>query len=52
MTFVLLTGAESRLLESNVEEVRSGTSDHDSPSGQCTRSSCSSYIGNHQQALV
>ena len=52
MTFVLFTGAESRLLESNVEEARSGTTDHDSQSGQCTRSSYSSYTENHRQAFV
>ena len=38
MTFVLLTGAESRLFESNAEKARSGTTDHDTPSRQCTRS--------------
>ena len=38
MTFVLLTGAESRLPESNAKEAHSGTTDYDSPSGQCKRS--------------
>ena len=43
MTFALLTDAESRLFERNAEDARSGTTDRDTPSGQCTRSSCSSY---------